>query len=236
MIRHGYLIAVVGVFLMGCAVLLMLVGCAGVRSEASQEEQGRTETTKQEQGHTVAAKDQYGSEEARCSQTRSFRMEPWGVYATNDVPGCPKGGLLSGTDGRDHLAGKGGDDKIHGLGDKDDLIGGMGSDFIYGGPGDDSLSGDTVSPTPDTYRADGNKDVLYGGSGKDWINGGPGDDVIYGGDGNDTLSAASYKHDLGADKLYCGPGIDHYYADKLDYVDSSCEKKVKPVRAVGGLA
>jgi Ca2+-binding RTX toxin-like protein len=78
--------------------------------------------------------------------------------------------------------------------------------------------------------------VLHGGSGKDWIYGGLGDDVIYGGDGNDRLSAAIYKHDLGADKLYCGPGIDHYFAHKLDYVDSSCEKKVKPVRAVGGLA
>jgi Ca2+-binding RTX toxin-like protein len=66
--------------------------------------------------------------------------------------------------------------------------------------------------------------------------GGEGEDVIYGGDGNDTLWAASYKDDLGADKLYCGPGIDHYFAHKLDYVDSSCEKKVKPVRAVGGLA
>ena len=37
------------------------------------------------------------------------------------------------------------------------------------------------------------------------------------------------------DELYCGPGKDIYYADKLDYVDSSCEKKVK-VAGGGGIA
>ena len=45
MVRQGHLIAVMGDFLMGCAVLL-LVGCAGVRSEAPEEEQGHTEATK----------------------------------------------------------------------------------------------------------------------------------------------------------------------------------------------
>ena len=45
---------------------------------------------------------------------------------------------------------------------------------------------------------------------------------MYGGDGNDQLSA-----DLGGPraKLYCGEGKDVYDADKDDYVDSSCEKK-----------
>jgi hypothetical protein len=27
------------------------------------------------------------------------------------------------------------------------------------------------------------------------------------------------------DELYCGPGKDKYHADRLDYVDSSCEEK-----------
>ena len=73
----------VWVLLTGCAVLVV-VGCAGVRSEAPQkEEQGRTEAT--------------ASEEARCSQTRTFWIKAWGVYTTNDVLGCPKGGLLSAT-------------------------------------------------------------------------------------------------------------------------------------------
>jgi uncharacterized protein YceK len=105
--------AVVGAFLIGYAVLLLVVGCAGVRSEASQKE---------EQGHAEAA----ASEEARCSQTRTFKVYAYEtgpkVYTTNDVPGCPKGGLLSGTDGRDKLNGQDGDDELHGLGKKDKLM------------------------------------------------------------------------------------------------------------------
>jgi hypothetical protein len=96
-IRQRHLIAVVGSFLIGCAVLLMVVGCAWVRSEASKQE---------EQGSSSGAA---SSEEARCSQTRTFRIKSWGSSTTNDVPGCPKGGLLSGTDGRDHLDSKDGD-------------------------------------------------------------------------------------------------------------------------------
>jgi hypothetical protein len=235
-IRQGHLIAVVGTYLFGCVVLLLVGGCAGVRSEAPQKEG---------QGHTEAT----ASEEARCSQTRTFRIKSWGSYTTNDVPGCPKGGLLSGTDGRDHLDGKDGDDEIRGLGDKDDLSGGMGSDVIYGGPGDDSLSSGTVpaSTYPYPHGADWSKSMLHGGPGEDsiygakgddviyagdgndkWLMGGAGEDVIYGGDGNDTLWAASYKDDLGADKLYCGAGTDKYIIGRLDYVDSSCEKEGVP--------
>jgi len=49
-VRQGHLIetrvlvAVVGTFLIGCAVLA--VGCSGVGSEAPKEEQGHTESTK----------------------------------------------------------------------------------------------------------------------------------------------------------------------------------------------
>ena len=66
-------------------------------------------------------------------------------------------------------------------------------------------------------------DVIYGGPGVDYINGKEGEDVIYGGDGNDWLSGGG---DEQRDKFYCGAGKDHYYADKNDYVDSSCEKKI----------
>ncbi len=48
-----------------------------------------------------------------------------------------------------------------------------------------------------------------------------GEDVLYGGDGNDVLAA---DEDGQRDKLYCGKGKDLYSADKIDYVDSSCEK------------
>ena len=66
----------------------LVVGCAGVRSEAPQKE---------EQAHTEAT----ASEEARCEGTRTLtRNFGAGLLTTNDVPGCPKGGLLFGTDKR----------------------------------------------------------------------------------------------------------------------------------------
>ena len=67
-------------------------------------------------------------------------------------------------------------------------------------------------------------DVIYAGPGVDYVNGGKGEDVIYGGDGNDWLSGGNL--DEQRDKFYCGAGKDHYYADKNEYVDSSCEKKI----------
>jgi hypothetical protein len=199
---------VVGAFLMGGAVLV-LAGCAGVRSEAPEEGQAHTEAT--------------ASEEARCEGTRTYKEKFMGVMTTNDLPGCPKGGLLSGTnenDGRPAdrspaLYGKDGDDEIHGLGGVDAIMGGGGNDVIYGGPGDDSpLSGDEGD------------DVIYGGDGDEGdLGGGPGEDVLYGGEGNDFLDG----YDVGGqrDKLYCGEGRDYYLADKNDYVDSSCEEKAK---------
>jgi hypothetical protein len=172
----------------GYAVLLT-VGCAGVRSGAPQEEeQGHTEATKKEQAHSPEAT---VLEEDRCEGTRTFQK--WGGhFTTNDLPGCPNGGLLLGTDKKDRLAGQEGDDKIRGLGGFDDLKGGPGNDILYGGDGDDLLE-----PAWD-------EDVIYGGDGNDWLGGGS--------DGQ-------------RDKLYCGEGKDLYSADKLDYVDSSCEKQ-----------
>jgi hypothetical protein len=215
-IRQRGFIAVVGTFLFGCAVLLMVAGCAGVRSEASKQEE--------EQGHTEATTEQTRSD--RCEGTRTYKNyrywtwshppKRWRVFTTNDVPGCPSGGLLTGTGKKDALGGKGGDDEIHGLGDPDTIDGGGGNDVIYGGPGgDESLSGD-----------DGD-DVIYGGDGDDFLGGGAGEDVLYGGDGNDALNGTDEGlKDTQRDELYCGPGKDVYDAGKLDYVDSSCEKKV----------
>ena len=131
MVHQGCLIAVVGLLLIGCAFLLV-ASCAGVRSEAPKE-QGRTEATKQVQGRLPEAT----SEEARCEGTRTIDL-PHGPYITNDVPGCPKGGLLSGTDGRDKLYGGNGVDKVSGLGGSDELWGGFGGDYVMdGGPGND---------------------------------------------------------------------------------------------------
>jgi Ca2+-binding RTX toxin-like protein len=228
--------AVVRVSLMGCAVLLVVVGCAGVRSVAPEEVQGHTEATKN-QGHSD-----------RCQATRSIVLMGGG-YATNDLPGCPKGGLLLGTDGpntdinsqiQDYLYGGDGDDEVRGLGANDEIYGGYGGDAIYGGPGFDMMFAGPVrghdrsrnwlyggDGPDDMYGADG-EDVLYGENGNDHMGGDEGEDVLYGGDGNDTLVAASHNDDLGADKLYCGAGTDKYTAGRLDYVSDTCEVKQRP--------
>jgi hypothetical protein len=151
---------------MGCAVLLIVVGCAGVRSEAPEE-----------QGHTEAT----ASEEARCEGTRTYK-KAWGLITTNDVPGCPnKGGLLSGTDKIDFLNGKEGEDEIHGLGGLDAIEGGGGNDVIYGGDGNEEQIGGW-----------GGEDVLYGGDGNDTLDG-AGDrrqrDELYCGEGRDYYFA-----------------------------------------------
>jgi hypothetical protein len=205
-VRQGRCIALVA-FLIGCSVLLV-VGCAGVGSEAPQKEQT----------HSPQAT---ASEEARCQGTRTVKSPKGGSsarFTTNDLPGCPKGGLLLGTDGPDKLYGGDGDDEIRGLGATDVIVGGDGNDVIYGGPGDDS--------TLDGRDGD---DVIYGGDGDDkWLIDGKGVDVIYGGDGSDHILTI-YDHQR--DKLYCGKGKDYYGASKNDYVSSSCEKEL-PSRGV----
>jgi hypothetical protein len=215
MTNQERLIALVGTFLIGCTFLLIVIGCSGTRSEAPQKEgQGHTEATKKEQTRSPEAT---ASEEARCEGTRPL---PKGgghgphVFTTNDLPGCPKGGLLLGTNKPDKLGGKEGKDEIRGLGAADFIFGGVGDDVIYGGPGDDAF-----------LFGDEGDDVIYGGDGDDGVEEGRGEDVIYGGDGNDYIYAFV---DDQRDKLYCGKGKDKYHAaTKLDYVSSSCEKKIK---------
>jgi hypothetical protein len=82
------------------------------------------------------------------------------------------------------------------------------------GPGDDFIQ-------PGDYREGDGDDVIYGGSGDDLLQAGKGADVMYGGDGSDDIVEA---RDRQRDKLYCGEGKDRYYAEKIDYVDNSCEK------------
>jgi hypothetical protein len=100
-IRQPHLMVVVRVVLIGCAAPAF-VGCAGARSEAPQEEQRHNEATTQEQGHSSEAT---ASEEARCGKTRTLHRTSYlGPLVTNDVPGCPKGGPLTGTFARDLVA------------------------------------------------------------------------------------------------------------------------------------
>jgi len=106
----------------------------------------------------------------------------------------------------------------------DAIFGGLGSDVMYGGPGDDLLEGSSY------WSDESIKDVLHGGPGRNLLGGRGGDDVLYGGDGNDNIDGATVDESghvvrKQRDELYCGEGEDHYTADKLDYVSSSCEVK-----------
>jgi Ca2+-binding RTX toxin-like protein len=227
-VRQGRSIALVVAFLIGCAVLLM-GGASGVQAQASNKE------------------------EARCEGTRKINVNLPARFTSNDLPGCPQGGLLKGTDKTDLLAGEKGDDEVRSLGGKDDVMGGPGNDVIYGGPDNDSLNGDGreeegndiiyAGPGDDDVNVfriedDGN-DVIYGGPGDDKLKGWEGEDVIYGGPGDDKLDGGPSDAVLGGpgellpgggdgqrDKIYCGEGRDSYFADKEDYVDSSCEVKL----------
>jgi Ca2+-binding RTX toxin-like protein len=86
--------------------------------------------------------------------------------------------------------------------------GGACDDEIYDGPGNDNMVGDQGYAFAKVKVKSG-KDVLYGE------------------DGNDTLFP---DKDGQRDELYCGKGYDKAMvgsatADKIDYVDDSCEEK-----------
>src|SRR5215213_8906812 len=80
-VRRGHLIAVVRAFLIGCAVLLLVVGCAGTSSETSN---------KKEQGSSPQAP---ASEEARCEGTRRYHL-----YQVVHKPGYWNGPLRTGSE------------------------------------------------------------------------------------------------------------------------------------------
>jgi hypothetical protein len=211
-IRQAHLIALVVAFLIGCAVLLV-AGATGVQAETSKKEEARCEGTRTIKVTWLQL------------QLQSEPIKQSVVFTTNDLPGCPKdkGGLLSGTDKPDKLNGFDGDDEIRGLAGPDFIVGGAGNDVIYAGPGDDEGKGKYYDRNVMGNKGD---DVLYGGDGNDTLGSNMGqdvgEDVYYGGDGNDWF----YAHDGQPDKLYCGKGKDRYIAEKIDYVDSSCEKKM----------
>jgi Ca2+-binding RTX toxin-like protein len=91
------------------------------------------------------------AEEDRCEGTR-FIVVGGARYTTNDLPGCPKGGLLSGTGRSDALRGEKGNDEVRGRDVGSELYGGDGSDVLYGEAGMDFLYGGQED------------DVLYGGT------------------------------------------------------------------------
>jgi hypothetical protein len=218
---------VVGTFLIGYAFLLLAVGCSGTYSETSNK--------KKEQGSSP--KPTASKEEAKCEGTRRINVNLPARFTTNDLPGCPKGGLLLGTDKGDNLAGEKGDDEVRGLGGSDGVMAGPGNDVIYSGPGNDnSVTGDdgddVIYGGPGNDKnviGSGGDDVIYGGPGDDNLSGRNGKDAIYGGPGDDTRLDGGgpwRTNDGHRDEIYCGEGRDSYWAEKIDYVDSSCEKKL----------
>ena len=95
--------------------------------------------------------------------------------------------------------------------------------------------GGPLSGTDRQDKLDGEDgdDEIRGLGGSDVIFGGLGSDVIYGGDGNDYIDGATVDYSGNVVRkqryeLYCGGGKDHYFADKLDYVSSTCEVKSGP--------
>ena len=103
------------------------------------------------------------------------------------------------------------------MGGDDTVDGGACGDKIYGGPGSDNMVGDQQ------------QNFGYGG-----VEVKSGKDVLYGEDGNDTLFP---DKDGQRDELYCGKGYDKALvgsatADKIDYVDDSCEEKEEFVQLV----
>ena len=93
------------------------------------------------------------------------------------------------------------------------MEGGPCDDKIYGGAGNDTMAGDQ-QPVYGEVQVKLGKDVLYGE------------------DGNDTLFP---DKDGQRDELYCGKGYDKALvgsatADKIDYVDDSCEEKDRTIR------
>ena len=222
-VRQVRSIALVAAFLIGCVVLLV-VGCAGTSSETSnKKEQGHSpEATASEEArcegtetyHLYNVKYNGGGEgplrtgseadmkkaakKARLDYKWGIKTHDFGVYTTNDLPGCPKGGLLKGTDKPDKLDGKDGDDEVRGLGGRDDLQGELGNDIIYGGDGNDEL------------ESGKGEDVLYGGDGNDFIVGAYSlgqRDKLYCGEGKDQYIADNNDYvDSSCEKFAVGGG------------------------------
>lgn len=149
MVRQSHRMAVVGALLIGCMVLV--VGCAGVRSEAPKEqEQRRAEATREGQEHTEAT-----------SEAPSEQQELYGGPAYDRLRGGIGNDILHGLGGGDFLESGAGDDVIYGDDGADMIFALEGEDVLYGGEGNDYLDGRDEGPK-DTQR-----DEIFCGAGRD---------------------------------------------------------------------
>src|SRR5918998_3421056 len=89
-VRQGHLMAVVKAFLIGC-IGLIVIGCAGVRSEDPEGRQGHTEGSNKDQTSSLEAT---ASEEARCAGTQTVdvlkRAGVDKVFDSSVQPGDPE--------------------------------------------------------------------------------------------------------------------------------------------------
>lgn len=123
--------------------------------------------------------------------------------------------FLVGTDGVDTLTGGDGTDLIDARGGNDRATGGGGDDLVFGGSGNDYLTGDgaLAGPVSSPFPPAGD-DIVAGGDGDDTLygdgfvsydhfGGKAGSNVLFGGAGNDNITAG-----YGADTVFGGSGND----------------------------
>ncbi len=99
------------------------------------------------------------------------------------------------------------------------IVGAAAGDLIYGWAGADliyGLAGD------DRIFAGSENDLVYGGPGNDLIDPALGRDRVYGGLGDDVIHVGGGE----PDRIWCGPGYDVAYVDRLDRVAKDCEEVV----------
>jgi Ca2+-binding RTX toxin-like protein len=144
-----------------------------------------------------------------------------GDITNNTITGGALGDTLNGLGGDDILNGLGGSDQLHGGSGNDSLYGGEGNDFLEGGLGNDLLDGgagidlayyaaatggvnvdlaggvatgaagnDTLVGIENVYGTTF-ADVLRGDAGNNQLLGNGGVDTLYGGDGDDALTAGA---------------------------------------------
>ncbi|MBW6399673.1 hypothetical protein KPL78_17570 [Roseomonas sp. HJA6] len=134
-----------------------------------------------------------------------------GLGATDDVMwGLDGDDSLLGHDGVDVLDGGLGNDSLFGGELADELHGGPGSDWLDGGSGWDTLyaadpyAPESESPDDRNMLIGGERpDMLFGGIGRDTLDGGEGEDLLWGDEGDDSLSGGTE-----GDLLYGGAGTD----------------------------
>lgn len=103
-------------------------------------------------------------------------------------------------------------DLIEAYGGNDTVYAGAGDDHVDGGTGDDNLHGGTGG---DTLIGGDGVDLLWGEDGDDSLSGGAGEDVLIGGGGNDSADGGDggdvLTGDAGDDSLSGGAGVDTIY-------------------------